>query len=408
MFGLGGKKKKSQDLVTMDEVPLDGKAVLVRVDFNVAVGENNKVDEDEDYRIEMAMSTIEELQRRRCKVILMTHLGRPSAGEGDFSLGPIHRRLEDLIKEDVRLIDQLTGDTVKAAIDGMEKGSVAMLPNLRADERETAGSDKLAGELADLGDAYVNEAFSVSHRDHTSMSKVPRLMTACAGRRTVEEYEVLSKLKKEPERPYVAIVSGAKVHTKVNLLRKLVKQVDSLCVGGVLANMFLANQGKAPRESFTYEDMQVAKELWEEAGDKIVVPRDLVIGSLDGSATGREVVSVDTALSSAVGVWDVGPVTVKEFLDISRQAKTIMWNGPIGMFEVPAYSEGTRSLAFGLAELESFKVVGGGETVHVLEMYKLRKKFDHVSVGGGAMVAFLEGSPMPGLTPIRKKEESNA
>lgn len=396
-------RKAEHDLVTMDDLALDGKRVLMRVDFNVAVGNDGQVDDEEDYRIETALPSIEELMKRRCKIILITHLGRPDEEEGNFDVEPVRARLADLLREEVKAVGQLSGDSVRAVVDGMEKGSVLMLPNVRQDARERAGSEKMAQELAALADVYVNEAFSVSHRDHTSVYLLPKILPACAGRRTVEEYEVLSKLAKKPKRPYVAIVSGSKVHTKINLLKALLDKVDTICVGGVLANMFLANQGKAPRESFTYEDMHLAQELWDMASHKIVIPKDVVIGSIDGDVTGREVVNINTALSSAVGVWDVGPETVAEFLRRCEGAETIMWNGPIGKFEVPTYSEGTRSLAVGLAEIDAYKVTGGGDTVHVLDIYGLRNKFDHVSVGGGAMVAMLEGSRMPGLEVLKKK-----
>lgn len=399
-------KKEEHDLVTMDDIPLDGKRVLVRVDFNVAIGDDGKVDDDEDYRIEAALPTIRELQKKRCKVILLTHFGRPGNGQGHFDLDPVISRLEYRLNEEVKRAGQMSGDGVMAVIDGMEKSEILVLPNVRQDEREMSGSEKMAEELAGLADVYINEAFSVCHRDHTSVSWVPKIMPACAGRRTINEYEILRKLAKNPARPYVAIISGAKVHTKINLLRTLLDKVDAICVGGVVANMFLANQGKAPRDSFTYEDMNLAQELWDLASHKIIIPKDVVIGSIDGDITGREVVSINTAQSSAVGVWDVGPETVAEFLRRCEGAATIMWNGPIGLFEVPAYSEGTRSLAMGLAEIDAYKVTGGGDTVHVLDLYGLRDKFDHVSVGGGAMVALLDGSNMPGLEVLKKKNQA--
>lgn len=399
-MGLFGGKKDGKRLITMDDIPLDGKRVLLRVDFNVSIGENGTVDEDEDYRIESAVPTIHELMQRRCKIIVATHLGRPQREQGDFELTPVHHRLEDLLKEEVRRVSHYSGPEVEAVVDGMESGTAVLLPNVRLDEREVAGSDIFAQELASSADVFVNEAFSVCHRPHASVALVPKWLPSCAGRRTVEEYEVLNHLATNPERPYVAIVSGAKVHTKLGYLRKLLTQVDTLCVGGILANMFLANQGKAPKASFSFEDMQAAKDLWAESSDRIVIPRDVVIGSLDDTAFAREVVEISDSLASAVGVWDVGPKTVKDYLEVCASAKTIMWNGPIGLFEKEAYAEGTRSLAAGLAELSSYRVAGGGDTAKALEKYGLRSKFDHVSVGGGALVALIEGLSMPGLEPL--------
>jgi len=389
-----------RQLKTMDDVLLDGKVVLVRVDFNVAVGEDGVVDKNEDHRIQTAIPTIEELIQRRCKVVLLTHLGRPQEGQGDFDLAPVRRRLEELLREEVRMLKHLYGDDVTAAIAGLSSGGVVMLPNVRLDEREVAGSEKLAREMADVGDVYINEAFSVSHRNHTSMTLLPALMHACAGRRLVEEYDVLSKLEENPERPYVAVVSGAKVATKMKLLEKLVQQVDKICLGGVLANTFLVALRKCSVEQCSSNDLAAAEKLWSEAEDKIELPEDVVVGQADGGEALS--VSVSEIPTDVGGVWDIGPHTVRSYLDICQNAKSVMWNGPLGMVERPAYAEGTNSFAAGLAQLLSYRVVGGGDTVNVLEKLRLVKRFDYVSVGGSAMIAKLEGSDLPGLQSLYK------
>jgi phosphoglycerate kinase len=382
----------------MDDILLDGKVVLVRVDFNVAVGKDGVVDRDEDYRIEAAVPTIEELLQRRCKVLLLTHLGRPGEEEGDFDVAPAARRLSDLLHEDVRMLKHLSGDSVRAAVGGLTPGSVAMLPNVRLDEREAAGSERFAAELADTAEVYVNEAFSVSHRDHTSVALVPKLLPSCAGRRCVAEFEVLSKLSHNPPRPYVACVSGAKVSTKLNLLERLLTQVDHLCLGGVLANTFLVALRKCSVETCAAEELEAAEELWSRAQDKIELPEDVVVGSPDG--TEARTVSVSEIPSDVGGVWDVGPQTVRAYSAFCREAQTIMWNGPLGMYEEPAYRSGTRLFAEELAGLPGVRVVGGGDTVTALEQLKLTPKFNHVSVGGGAMLELLEGKEMPGLAPL--------
>ncbi len=389
-----------QKLKTMDDVPLDGKRVLVRVDFNVTVGKDGIVDQYEDYRLEAALPTLQELQRRRCKIVLLTHLGSSEDESGDFGLGPIARRLSELLRDEVRQLKHLYGREVDVAVSGMERGGVVLLPNVRLDEREEAGSEKFAAELAEVADAYVNEAFSVSHRDHSSVVLVPRLLPSCAGRRTALEYGVLQRLRDLPEHPYVAIMSGSKVHTKVSLLSQLLRQVDCLCLGGRLANVVLAALGKRTSEHYGAKDMAVAARLLQEGREKIVLPRDVVIGPEsveDGEAT---VVSVEELPRDGLGIWDIGPASVDHCLSVCRSAKTIMWNGPVGKFEVPAYALGTRQLARGLASLSALRVVGGGDTAHALELYHLVDKFDHVSVGGGAMVTMLEGSRMPGLEPL--------
>lgn len=388
---------ETRRLKGMDDVLLDGKRVLVRVDFNVASNEDGVVDGRDDYRIRAALPTIEELMQRRCKVLLVTHRGRPQEGDSDVDLEPVQQRLEKLLKEEVKVVKHLAGSDVEAVVSGMEQGSVAMLPNVRLDEREESGNEKFAAELAEVAEVYVNEAFSVLHRDHASVSKVPRLLPACAGRRTVHEYEILSKLVQQPERPYVAVVSGAKVHTKINLLSNLLKSVDKLCLGGVIANAFLAALGKCPPGQCGSDSVAAARYLWKEAADKIVLPEDVVIGPPDGEGSSVAAVSVDSIPEEAKGIWDIGPASEECYLDILKEAQTIMWNGPLGMFEVPAYAGGTASLAEGMAEFNSWRVIGGGDTIRALDELRLTNRFDHISVGGGAMVAFLGGEAMPGL-----------
>lgn len=387
-------------LKTMDDVPLDGKRVLVRVDMNVSVGTDAKVDAAEDYRIEAALPTIEELMQRRCKVILVTHRGRPQRRNEDIDVLPIHRRLQDLLKEEVKRTRTLTGNDVGAIVDGLEPGGVVLLPNVRTDVREEKGSAQFAHELARHADAYVNEAFSASHRAHASVAGVPQYLPSCAGRRTMLEVTVLEKLRSHPQKPYVALVSGAKIRTKVGMLKDLLRFVDKLCVGGQLANVFLAAQGKHPIEGwFSTEDIAAAQELLDLKSDKLVLPTDVVIGPRNGEGEVIEV-SVDKIPIDLPCACDIGSQTVAVFLELCRGAKTIMWNGPMGLFEVPTYATSTRRLARELASLPAYRVVGGGDTVNALEQERVVNTYDHVSVGGGAMVAFLEGKALPGLIPL--------
>jgi len=385
-------------------VLLDGREVLVRTDFNVAIGKDGVVNQDEDYRISAAMSTIEELIQRRCKVMLLTHLGRPGEKGGNFDLGPIRRRLADLLGEEVRQIDSLSVTRVSAVIAGMEGGTVALLPNIREDEREMSRNKGLAEELARMAEVYVNEAFSVSHRDQTSVTLVPTLIPSCAGRRTVIEYETLSGLMDQPSRPYIGIVSGAKVETKVSIINSLLKVVDKILVGGMVANTFLAAKGYCSSELHRPEDIDEAKKILLKADQQLVLPVDVVVSNQAKNIQAK-VVDVKEMLQQIDGVWDLGPKTIELYLEICQGAKTVMWNGPVGKFEDPVYEKGTYSLAEGLSGLSAKVVVGGGDTVHALEKLRLVNKFDHVSVGGGAMMALLEGSRMPGLEPLFVKDE---
>ncbi len=385
-------------LRTMDDLPLDGKRALVRVDFNVALGDNGQVDDTEDYRLEAALPTIQELQQRRCRILLLTHMGEPRAGKGDFDVAPVRDRLQEMVGEEVRLAKHLYGNDVTTIVSSMEPGSIVMLPNVRLDEREEIPNEKFAQELAGEAEIYINEAFSVCHRAHTSVTLVPGILPSCAGRRTILEVEEINRLRTNPDRPYVAIASGAKITTKIGMLRSLLQQVDKLCLGGQIANVFLAASGKYADGEFLPDEIAAAQSLLDVAANKIVLPVDVVVGTADGSSFQTMMISEISA--DAEGVWDIGEQSVQQILAICKDAQTIMWNGPTGRFEIPAYSVSTTSLVEGLAELPAYRMIGGGDTVNALEKARKISKFNHVSVGGGAMIALLEGKNMPGLEPL--------
>lgn len=390
----------------MDDVPFDGKRVIVRIDMNVPVGDDNKVDDLEDYRLEAALPTIQELQQKRCKVLLLSHRGRPGKdgpiSSPEFDLAPVKARLEDMLKDSIVTIPKLVGPEVESIISGMEQGSIACFPNVRIDEREKSGNIRFGKELASVADAYVNDAFSVSHRAHTSMAVLPTLLPSAAGRRVVAEVMALQKIREHPDHPYVAIVSGAKIRTKVNTLRRLLEVADKLCIGGALANVFLVAQGHWQTHIYDTEEIETAKSIMDIGQGKLMLPVDVVVG--DARATWTKRVRVEEIPADADGLWDIGPDSVQQILNLCSRAKTIMWNGPVGMFEVDAYVGATRALAMGLSEMTSYRVVGGGDTVNALERFRLANLFTHVSVGGGAMISYIEGKQMPGLDPLYAKD----
>lgn len=384
-------------LRSMDDIPLDGKRVIVRVDFNVSSTHEKTIAGDEDYRMEAAMDTIQELRRRRCTVLLMTHREQHGVGSKGMDLEPVWNHLQDMLREDVKRLPKLFGPEVEAIVAGLEPGSVALYPNVRNDDRERDVNNRFGEELAAVADAYVNEAFAVDHRAHTSVAVLPQLLPSCAGRRTVLEVEMLTKLREHPRRPYIAIASGAKVATKVGMLHQLLPQVDTLCLGGQIANVFLAARGDWQTD-FDANEIAAAKSIMEAAGPKLLLPVDVVTGNEDGS--GAHEVSVDTIPPQTKYLWDIGPKSTHAIVKVCQTANTIMWNGPVGKFETPAYSLATKALAKALADMKAYRVVGGGDTVNALELMQVTDKYDHVSVGGGAMVAFLEGKRMPGLEPL--------
>ncbi len=385
-------------LRTMDDIMLDGKRVIVRVDFNVTAGADGIVDATEDYRIEAALDTIHELRQRRCKVLLLAHLGRPGEEDGMLTMDPIKKRLEILLQESVRMLPKLYGQQVDSIIQGMDQGEVALFPNVRLDDREMQNNDHFADELATAGDVYINEAFSVCHREHASIALLPKKLPSAAGRRTVLEVVALSRLKSDAKKPYIAIMSGAKITTKIGVLEYLLSTVDMLCVGGKIANVFLVARGKWEYSNFNATEIDTAKRLLETHGDKIMLPVDVVIGNEDGSDV--KIIDLHSSYASNIPVWDIGPKSVEQIIQACTTAASVVWNGPVGWYEVDAYAQGTRDLAKKLSEAKAYRVVGGGDTVTMLEKMNLVSKFNHVSIGGGAMIEFLEGKAMPGLTAL--------
>lgn len=389
--------KEQRKLRTMDDIPLDGKRVILRVDFNVSTTHDQAIGNDEDYRMESAIDTIQELRRRRCVVLVMTHREQHGGANDGMDLDLVWKHLEGMLKDEVRKLPKLSGSEVEAIVSGLEPGAVALYPNVRHDEREKNINERFGEEVAAVADAYVNEAFSADHRAHTSVAVLPRLLPSCAGRHTVREVEMLTKLRQHPRRPYVAIVSGAKVVTKVGMLRELLPKVDTLCLGGQIANTFLAARGDWAN-TFHANEIAAAQAILAEAGQKLLLPIDVVLGDADGK-NAREV-AIDAIPKGTTDLWDIGPKSTHAIVKVCQTANTVMWNGPVGRFEVPAYSLATKAVATALANMPAYRVVGGGDTVNALELLRITDKYDHVSVGGGAMIAFLEGKRMPGLEPL--------
>jgi phosphoglycerate kinase len=372
--------------------------VLVRVDFNVSLGSDEKVDQFEDYRIEAALPTLRELQQKNCRILVLTHLGRPQPG-WKWDLEPIRQRLGELIGMEIKYVESLAPQVLREAVQALKPGEILLLPNIRQDAREEAGEESLAKELAAQADIYVNEAFSVSHRRHASLVGLPQYLPACVGRRCEQEVRVLQELKEAPPQPYLAIISGAKISTKVELVQKLLEKVDYLFVGGQIANVFLQATGKLGGSLFPLVEVEMARQLWDKANGKIYLPKEVVTGPEKPQKGEMKTVLAGELLETDT-VWDVGREAVAEIIEYAKKSQTVLWNGPLGRCEVPPYDQATRQLARNLAQLKAFTVVGGGDTVNILEQEGLVDKFSHVSVGGGALVAFLEGSKMPALEPL--------
>jgi phosphoglycerate kinase len=389
-------------LRTLDDLgPLDGKRVLVRCDFNVPLQDGRIT---EDLRIRAAAPTLTELLDGGASVVACSHLGRPK-GEvvESLRLRPVGERLGEVLGRPVRALHEVTGPSVEAAVDEAGPGSITLLENLRFDPRETENDPTFAKELASLADAYVDDAFGAVHRAHASVEGVAHLLPSAAGRLVESEVRVLSKLRDDPDRPFVAILGGAKISDKLGVVNALLARVDALLVGGAMAFSFLAALGVAVGDSLVeperYADCLVALERAAELGVNMVLPSDVVVAAEATESAERRIVAAGEIPAGTKGL-DVGPATADEFGRVVGGAATVFWNGPMGMFELEPFAEGTRSVAEAVALCPGFTVAGGGDSIAALAALGLTDAVDHLSTGGGASLEFIEGRDLPGLAVL--------
>jgi len=396
---MGGVKKGLKDLQPA------GKRVLVRVDFNVPVKDGQVGD---DSRIVAALPTIRYLVEHQARVILMSHLGRPKGGpDTKNSLKPVAARLERRLGQPVGFAPDCVGPEVEALARSLQDGQVLLLENLRFHPEEEANDAGFAQRLAALGELYVNDAFGTAHRAHASTEGVTHfLRPAVAGFLMQKELDYLGRTLESPQRPFVAVLGGAKISGKIDVLTRLLGKVDRLLVGGAMMFTFLKAQGRPTGKSLVEDDrLDMAKAVLEQAkarGVDLVLPVDCVASTAaDGSAPGRAV-PLERLGPGEMGV-DIGPESVKLFAAKLKDAKTVVWNGPMGIFEVPAFAEGTLGVARAMADLTghgAVTVVGGGDSVAAIQQAGLAEKFSHLSTGGGASLEFLEGKVLPGVAAL--------
>ena len=391
--------------LTLDDLDVAGKRVLVRVDFNVPLEEENGNQQvADDTRIRAALPTIRAITEAGGKTILMSHLGRPG-GEPDpsLSLAPVAQRLQELIGQRVRSVSNITGPTVQEVANGMPEGGIMLLENTRFHPGEKANDESLARELAELADLYVNDAFGAAHRAHASTEGVAHYVRQAAMGKLVEsELKALSKLKNDPEQPFVAVMGGAKVSDKIGVIETLLDKVVRLLVGGAMSYTFLKAQGYDIGDSRVEEDkVEQARSMLDEADGKIVVPTDHVVADEFSNDAEHKVVEGDIP-DGYMGV-DIGPDTIDTYQNALSSASTIVWNGPMGVFEMSNFARGTRAIAEAAAEATdrgAFTVIGGGDSVAAINEAGYADRISHVSTGGGAMLAFLEGKTLPGIAAL--------
>jgi len=396
-------------LRSIEELDLEGRRLFLRVDFNVPLenvpGEGPRI--TDDTRIRAALPTIELAISRGARVVLASHLGRPDGERVEaLSLEPVAVRLAELLSTgEVLLTDDCVGDGARKVVGDLRDGQVALLENLRFHAEEEENSTAFAQQLARLADAYVDDAFGAAHRAHASVAALPGLIDErAAGLLMIRELDVLDRLRDHPDHPFVAVVGGAKVSGKLGVLEALMERVDSLLVGGAMANTFLAARGLDVGKSRVEQDkLALARSLMQraqESGVDLLLPIDVRVGTHLEASEG-EVVSVDAIPSGAMAL-DIGPATVELFAQRIRTAGSVFWNGPMGLFENPTFAEGSLGVATAMAQAPGFTVVGGGDSVAAVCQAGLEAKFDHVSTGGGASLEYLEGHKLPGVEALRR------
>ena len=386
---------------TVKDINVTGKRVLVRVDFNVPLAEGKVAD---DTRLRAALPTIQYLLDQGAKVILMSHLGRPKGKVvEELRMDPVAERLSELLGRPVRKLDDCVGDAVKAAVAEMRPGDVILLENTRFHPEERKNDPQFAKKLAELADVFVNDAFGTAHRAHASTVGVAQYLPAVAGLLMEKELNFLGKALESPERPFVALLGGAKISDKIGVIENLLTRVDALLIGGGMANTFLKAQGYEVGQSLVEdESLGVAKELLERAGEKLILPVDAVVADRFAADAASKAVPVDE-VPPDWRILDIGPRTVELFKEKLAEARTVVWNGPLGVFEFPKFAAGTEAIARFLADLEATTIIGGGDVVAAVRRAGVADRITHVSTGGGAALEFLEGKELPGVAALLDK-----
>ena len=388
---------------TVRDISVKGKRVLVRVDFNVPLKNGEVAD---DTRIRAVLPTIRYLLDRGAAVILMSHLGRPKGlVQEDLRLDPVGRRLSELLGQEVVKVDDCVGPEVGRATKSLQPGQVLLLENLRFHPEEEENDQGFASQLASLADVYVNDAFGTAHRAHASTTGVTEYLPSVAGLLMERELQMLGDALANPTRPFVAVLGGAKVSDKIGVIRNLLSKVDLLLVGGGMANTFLKAQGHQVGESLVEDDsLALAKDILAQAGAKLVLPVDVVVADAFADDANSQTVGVEQ-VPPGWRILDIGPRTVGLFEDRLRSAGTVVWNGPMGVFEFPRFAAGTMALASSLASAPATTIVGGGDSIAALQQAGLAEKMTHVSTGGGASLEFLEGKVLPGVEALEDRTE---
>ena len=393
--------------MTVRDIEVSGKRVLVRVDFNVPVDPKTGEITD-DSRIRASLPTIKYLLEHKASIVLMSHFGRPKGKVvNDMRLAPVAKRLSQILKKPVKTTDDCIGPEVTQAVKALKPGEVLLLENLRFHAEEEAGDANFARELASLGDVYVNDAFGTSHRPHASISGIAKYLPAVAGFLLEKEINTLGGLIENPAHPFTSLFGGAKVSDKIAVLNNIMKKVDCLLIGGGMAATFLKAQSRHVGTSAVEdESMATAAGLMQDAqkkGVRLLLPVDVVVAD-DLTGESKATVTAIDVIPPTQKIADIGPKTVELFSQELKRSKTVFWNGPMGVHEIPQFAQGTRALATLISRLKATTVVGGGSTAEVIDAMGLTDKVTFVSTGGGASLEFLGGDELPGVAALMDKK----
>ncbi|MCC7165803.1 MAG: phosphoglycerate kinase [Anaerolineae bacterium] len=388
---------------TIRDVDVQGKRVLVRVDFNVPQDKKDGHITD-DRRIRESLPTLQYLLDHGASLVLMSHLGRPKNKEEKYSLKPVAARLQELLGRPVQMADDVIGDAVLRQAQALKPGEVLLLENVRFYPEEEKNDPAFARELSRLGDLYVNDAFGSAHRAHASTRGVADYLPAVAGFLMEEELNYLDGALNNPKHPYIAILGGAKIGDKIGVIKNLLPKVDKILIGGGMANTFAKAAGYPVGDSLAEDDkLDVARELMDAGKGKLVFPVDWTIADRFAADAESRMVDVQS-VPDGWRILDVGPESIKLFETYLKDAKTVVWNGPMGVFEFPKFATGTLAIAKYLAQLpDAITVIGGGDSASAVEMAGVADKMSHVSTGGGASLEFMEGRPLPGIQALQDK-----
>lgn len=395
----------SMNKKSVKDIDVKGKVVFCRVDFNVPMKDGKVTD---DTRIRAALPTIEYLTGQGAKVLLASHLGRPKGQvTEELRLTPVAKRLQELLGQEVKKADEAYGDNVKKQISDLKEGDVLVLENVRFYPGEEKNDPELSKAFADLADVYVNDAFGAAHRAHASTAGIAAYLPAVSGFLMQKELEVLGKAISNPDRPFTAIIGGAKVKDKIGVIESLLDKVDNLIIGGGLAYTFVKALGHEVGKSLLEEDkVDLAKSFMDRAKEKgvnFLIPTDVLVADDFSNDANTSIVPI-SEIPSDLEALDIGTETREKYADVIKNSKLVVWNGPMGVFEIDAFAKGTKAIAEALAEAnDTYSVIGGGDSAAAVEKFGLADQMSHISTGGGASLEFMEGKELPGVTALNDK-----